>query len=367
MICKNCHAEPADGSTVCEQCGCDLCEPMPVAEPVSVETNPNAVPTEANFYATPVEPNPYAAAVTTPYPSAAPKKKKKGLIIGLIAAAAVIIAVVAVVIYLGGADGRTVEKAQSLAGDGEYLEALDLLDSIEDPSSDVKQDIKTLKNEIYEGIENEVKSLLDDGSPKDALEYLNEYNFIPNYDKVLENIYEGMENEIFALMDEGEYIKAQELLDAYDFLPSHETLAAQIKYESFILFSAFDLRPLMKNPSSLQINTVEFYDDGEIYPTIVINDSGQNGFGGYSTSYVLFFGDDLNYTGSTTTLDISETEYESLEYYTASIIFMYRKIDDYAVTDAVYDLARINSFLPSGNMPNIDITQYARQSAETGV
>lgn len=413
MICKNCHAELADDATVCEQCGCDLTEPTPV------EPDPYATPAEPTPVAESIEPTPVAAPVSTPYIpesnfyaapiSAVPApKKKKGLIIGLIAAV-VILAAVAVVIYLGCADGRTVDEARSLADDGEYVEALDLLDSIEDPSSDVKKEIKSLQNEIYESIENEVTTLLENGSPKDALDCLNRYDFIPNYEKVLKNIYEAMENEvtsllengspkdaleclndydfipnydkvlkkvyeamedeIFALMDEGEYIKAQELLDDYDFLPSHNTLAAQIKYESFIIYAAFDLRPIMKNPSSLQISTVEIYEytsDDYIYPTLVFYSTGQNGFGGYSGSYEVFLGDDLTYTGSTSTLDTDDIDDYS-DYLVAYLILLYRENDDYAGTDAVYDLARINSFLPNGKMPNIDITQYARQTGENAI
>lgn len=356
MKCNYCQSELPEEAVLCPHCGRPQEEAAQASpEEAAVQELPSEeeiVPAEV-----PEEALPESPACVQP-----PKNKKKLWIILGAAALAVLIAASAVLIYLGGADGRTLKQAQELADSEEYEQALDLLDTIEDPSSDIRKEMKTLKSEIYDAIDSEVTRLLQNESAQKALDYLNEYDFIPNYGSLLSEIYERMEDDIYALMDEGEYIDAQALLLEYSFLPNYETLGLQIKYETFIIQCAFDLRPMMKNPSSLQVNSVEFYNTDADYPTVVINESGQNGFGGYSTGYVLFDDDDLTYIGSVSSLDTSDLD-DYVDKMIAFLILAYRSNEDYAVTDAVFDLSRINSFLPSGKMPNIDITQYASSAS----
>lgn len=354
MKCTYCQSELPENSAFCTHCGQKIAE-----VPVTPEAPVTDVLSENQAFFSEAQQDVLNAVGS----QSSPKSKKRRWVIAASVAVLVVVAVAAVLIYLSGADGRTVEEAQLLADCEEYQEALLLLDTIEDPSADIRKEMNALKTEIYDGIESRINTLFLNDSAQSALDYLNEFPDIPAYDTLLAEIYARVEDDIYTLMDDGEYIKAQELLLACGFLPNYEAIGSQIMYETFIIQCTFDLRPLMKNPSSLQINSVEFYNTGADYPAVVVNDSGQNGFGGYSNSYVLFDDDDLTYLGSVTTLDTDDLD-DVADLLIAYLIISYRGNEDYAVNDAVFDLARINAFLPSGKMPNIDITQYANANSQ---
>ncbi len=363
--CSDCAEAPAfaEFPTILEET--DSAQATTSADPIPAATAPaTPVPTAITYVPTAIP----APSVTPPIDNAK-KPSKKGLkvTIGLLIGAFIIsivaiIAGVAIYLYVQGADGRTLEQAQVLADDEQYAEALELLDTIEDPSADIKKEIKALKEDIHTGILDKFAELLEKKSAKDAFAYLETYTSLSNYDELKDQISDCVEEHIYALMDEGEYIEAQDVLSTISFLPKYDLISRQLKYETFIIQCAFDLRPIMKNPSSLQINSVEFYDASEVYPFVIISESGQNGFGGYATGYVIFDDDDLTYMGSCSTLDLDDIDDDDYsDYLTAVLILGYRK-SDLEITDAVFDLSRINAFIASGKMPNIDIKQYAKPS-----
>ncbi len=360
MKCNHCQADLPEEAEVCTSCGNVPTEPKESTEPAEavpeIIADATEVPTtESITVSTPAVPS----AAYTPY---APPAKKKGLKIALIAVAAVAVLVAVVVfVYLQGADGRVVDEAQSLVYSGKYNEALNLLDTIEDPSSDTARDIYNLKNDIYSAIESNISGLIAQGKTDEALEALKANEAIPSYDDLQNDIYEAIEAQIFALMDEGEYIDAQALLEENNFIANYDKLSNQIMYETMIIRCVFALRPNMKNPSSLQINSVEIYDvDDAAYPAFVMIESAQNGFGGYASACVVFDTDDLDYLGSCTSIYEPDDD-DIAEQLTALLVRTYREKNK-VIDDAPYDLSRINSFIPTGKMPNIDYEQYKAET-----
>ena len=358
MKCHHCQADIPDNAKFCMYCGnivaeqelSDQPEDMSEETMESIEDIPTTmdppISPEAESQIIPIE----------TFTATEPPAKKKNLKITLISVSAVIVlAVVGVFIYLLGADGRTVDEAQSQFYSGNYMEALNLLDTIDNPSGDTSRDIHNLKDEIYAAAEEDINKLIEDGKSSDALELLNTYAFLPSYNDLQSNIYKSVETAVFSLMDQGEYIEAQALLEKNNFITNYDSLARQIKFETLILQCVFNLRPLMKNPSSLQINEVEIYDIKTEYPAFVFSQSGQNGFGGYSSSYVAFSSSDLDYIGSCKSI-YDPDEDDVVERLIALLIKGYR--DKSETIEAPYDLARINSFIPSGKKPNINFEQY---------
>ena len=322
ITCPNCGSEISDRAAACPKCG----EPVvreeassPEPQPMLCEECGAELPEGAQACpkcGCPVAP-PEAPAVPAAKPEQASKKKL--ILAAALGGAALIVAIIVAIVLVVSRPGKVIENARQLADDGDYAQAVEMLTDLDKPEK--------------------TQSLLED-------------------------IYEKMEDEVHALMDKGEYIKAQKLLNDYSALPSHDQLRDEIKYESFALACLYDLRPYMKNPNSLQANTIEFYKstDGDPYPSVVICESGQNGFGGYSISYILFDSEDLTVYGSCDSLDEDSYDLEDdddfLEWFVASMI------ND--LTDqlpASFSLNRINSLLSGNITPNIDISQYADADA----
>jgi len=404
MKCKNCQAELPEDRTFCSVCGVEIANdapPMAAEQPAAIEAEIVAQEQPSESIQPAVVENHTVAEASFPqtmyagqYPVATAVKppKKKWKIVLPIIGAVILIAAIAVLIYMSGADGRTVEEARRLAQNEEYFEALNLLNTIKDPGNDTEIQINAVKEDIFDDMESEIIDLITEESYDEAIELLETYSILPNYqevtlriyDAIEENIeeildegdstaalemlekfpdlpsyndmqalvYTALEEDVQAFMNEGDYVAAQEFLNGHAYLTNYDKLCRQVKYETFLIQCAFDLRPRMKNPRSLMITGVEIYESESEYPTIIFDVSGQNGFGGYTTSYVVFDNDDLTYLGMCSSI----YEPDDDEYLTAYLIRMYRL--DPEITDAVFDLERINQFLADGNMPTIDFVQY---------
>ena len=140
--------------------------------------------------------------------------------------------------------------------------------------------------------------------------------------------------EAIALLEKGKYEDGQKLLQTITEYEDVDTILEQIKWESRVYECITDIRQYLKNPDSLQVYEVVFYDgykadidetkktamedliklaDGE--PICVMHRGGQNGFGGNTTGYSLFLCSDgvYKYMGSCDTLDEEEIDEDDQE------------------------------------------------------
>lgn len=132
-------------------------------------------------------------------------------------------------------------------------------------------------------------------------------------------------NEAMTLLEKGKYEEADKMLDSIGGYKDVKTIKEQIKWESIVYECVTDVRQYLKNPDSLQVYEVAFYDGYKSdlddtkkdamedlmkltndKPVCVMHRGGQNGFGGNTTGYSLFlYTDDgtYKYMGSCDTLN----------------------------------------------------------------
>lgn len=132
-------------------------------------------------------------------------------------------------------------------------------------------------------------------------------------------------NEAMTLLEKGKYEEADKMLDSIGGYKDVKTIKEQIKWEAIVYECVTDVRQYLKNPDSLQVYEVAFYDGYKSdlddtkkdamedlmkltndKPVCVMHRGGQNGFGGNTTGYSLFlYTDDgtYKYMGSCDTLN----------------------------------------------------------------
>lgn len=125
------------------------------------------------------------------------------------------------------------------------------------------------------------------------------------------------------LLEKGKYEDGNELLQTITGYKDVDNILEQIKWESYTYECINDFKTWLKNPDSFTLYEVSFYLDDEphgiygsllgeadfSYPAIVFRSGGQNGFGGNTTGYELFYYfKDKGYTcvGSCNSLDEDE-------------------------------------------------------------
>lgn len=120
------------------------------------------------------------------------------------------------------------------------------------------------------------------------------------------NIY----NDAMELLEIGKYEEANKLLNSIQDYGDVDIVQEQIKYESYAYTAINSLKKILKNPDSYQpyeIHFYEFMDDeesyeepvesqavenveqSESYPACIMYYGAQNGFGGNTTGYALFY------------------------------------------------------------------------------
>lgn len=245
------------------------------------------------------------------------------------------------------------DEVKELISDEEYDDALDMLEGWKDHPD--------YKNLCEKTISKAVTALTDEGDYEEALELLGEWKDFPDYQKLCA---ESVEEAVLKMLDDGEYVDAHNLLEKYSDVENYTALHNQVKVETIILTCGFSVRSVYKNPSSMQVNDVELYESPEgNYPYVILKTSGQNGFGGYASSLTTYSTDNLEYLGSTATMDPDDADdvYELLIIYA---IEAYRACK--AIDNVECDLARINSFLQSGKKPDMDAGLYTNE-IENGI
>jgi RNA polymerase subunit RPABC4/transcription elongation factor Spt4 len=110
-----------------------------------------------------------------------------------------------------------------------------------------------------------------------------------------------------ALLEKGNYEDANKMLSKITDYKDVKTIQKQIKYESIVYTCINDFKKYLKNPDSLQMYEVTFYEDAK-KPTCVIEYGAQNGFGGNNMGYALFSAEDHTLIGTCDTLDKSEID-----------------------------------------------------------
>ena len=112
-------------------------------------------------------------------------------------------------------------------------------------------------------------------------------------------------NEAMILLEKGKYEEADKMLDSIDGYKDVDTIQEQLKYESYVYECVNDWKNWLKNPDSFTLYDVAFYTDkeshgmyaqlslmGEVdysYPAVIFRSGAQNGFGGNTTGYELFY------------------------------------------------------------------------------
>lgn len=129
--------------------------------------------------------------------------------------------------------------------------------------------------------------------------------------------------EAIDLLEKGKYKDGNELLQTIIGYEDVDIILEQIKWESYTYECINDFKTWLKNPDSFTLYEVAFYLDDEAhgmygsllgdvdfsYPAIVFRSGAQNGFGGNTTGYELFYYfKDEGYTcvGSCDSLDEDE-------------------------------------------------------------
>lgn len=118
----------------------------------------------------------------------------------------------------------------------------------------------------------------------------------------------------------GNYSSAYELLKTIPDYEGTRRLLVHIYYETRFFEAIIHLRSIMKNPESLQLNSVKVYYAGESglsysleTPVFVSSTSGQNGFGGYSMNYECLYQSkgETKYKVLATCRSLDDDEYDS--------------------------------------------------------
>lgn len=127
-------------------------------------------------------------------------------------------------------------------------------------------------------------------------------------------------DEAINLLERGKYEDGQELLETISSYKDVSVILEQIKWESYVYECINDFKQWLKNPDSFTLYEVAFYLDDEShgmyasllgdvdfsYPAIVFRSGAQNGFGGNTTGYELFYyfvGDGYTCVGSCNSLN----------------------------------------------------------------
>ena len=158
----------------------------------------------------------------------------------------------------------------------------------------------------------------------------------------------------------GKYENAfDEIRDIPDFAEA-KTLMKQIYYESRLFEGISDMRSHYKNPESLQVNNVDTYLlAGTKEPIFVVTSSGQNGFGGYSSSYCLIMeskdSGKYEYLGSCNSLDEDDYDYSKDDDYVKLLILKTIKLlqSDGTKLEGIADYERVKNIVQGGNYSGI--------------
>lgn len=180
------------------------------------------------------------------------------------------------------------------------------------------------------------------------------------------------------LLEKGKYDEGNELLQTIIGYQDVNILLEQIKWESLVYECITDLRSYLKNPDSLQVYEVAFYEgykegiDDELKdifepflkmmsgkPVCIMKEGAQNGFGGNTIGYALFlYLEDekaYKYVGSCDTLGTEEIDADDKEEYV--ICGMINAYKDTLKQVSNVDLERIKNIIKNDAYTTIKIIE----------
>lgn len=202
------------------------------------------------------------------------------------------------------------------------------------------------------------------------------YNIMVVQPKKLEAQNKATYEEAISLLEKGKYEDGNELLLTIAGYEDVDTILEQIKWETRVYECITDIRQYLKNPDSLQVYEVVFYDGykadmdetkksamddimksagGE--PICVMHRGGQNGFGGNTTGYSLFLYSDgeYKYMGSCDSLNEDEIDDDDKEELAiCGLINIYK--DNLEQVGNV-DLARIKTIIKNDSYSTIKVIE----------
>ncbi len=306
------------------------------------------------------------------------KNKKLGLILG-IAGGVLAVALILVFVFVIQ-PVITYNQAEQAFADGDLNEAERLLDKIPDykDTPDLSTQIIFARAENYfdksklDDAEellltipeyDDTQDLLDDITYERAVLAVGEQDYevaqdyldsIPGHEdpeQLKENI---CYNQALQILETGDYVTAYNMLMTISAYQDSEALANQLYNEALALSCILDYREMLKNPSSLQIYTLEFFDDEDsANPTVFMEVGATNSYGAMVNGYVLY--SDYEYLASATDLYPNLYSWSDandlLQYYSAMLIREYVDSDE---GFGEFDLDRINRLLTAGVTFNID-------------
>ena len=243
---------------------------------------------------------------------------------------------------------------------------------------------------VYE----EAQDLIDEGKYDKAIEKLNS---IIDYDGAQDAINEaetGKEKATYEeaenLLEQGKYDDGIELLNTIPDYPDSAETIEQAKYESYAYSAVKAVKGILKNPDSLSVYDVKYYDglnedddnsesedtetessDGESkdqssdspkYPTVVMHCGAQNGFGGNTEDYAfcVYSEDDGEYIlgGITTELDLEDLdEDDDMYFYYAVTTRMINEYYDNGIEIGSINAERFNAVLKNAAYGSVKIIQ----------
>lgn len=184
-------------------------------------------------------------------------------------------------------------------------------------------------------------------------------------------------NEAMTLLEKGKYDEADKLLDSISGYKDVATIQEQIKWESIVYECITDIRQYLKNPDSLQVYEVAFYDGFKTdisdteknsiedlmeltndKPVCVMHRGGQNGFGGNTTGYSLFLCNEegtYKYMGSCDTLDQDDVDSDDEE--EEAICGLINIYKDNLTQVGDVDLSRIKNIIKNDSYSTIKIIE----------
>jgi len=165
----------------------------------------------------------------------------------------------------------------------------------------------------------------------------------------------------------GDYESAYIEIKDFTEFPNAQKLLVEIYYETRLFEGINNYKSKLKNPDSLSINDVSVcYKDkwDKAEPMYVFTASGQNGFGGYATNYVLITYSDSkkahSYLASCSSLSVSDIDKddmsEALNLAMVSVALEDPKIEN------VVNLDRVNKIISeknSGKVKRVNALTYA--------
>ncbi len=175
-------------------------------------------------------------------------------------------------------------------------------------------------------------------------------------------------NSAFDYAESGDYERAIAVLEELKDYKDSEKLLEQMKWETKAFSCINTLKEHLKNPESLQIKEIAFYDISDIEnaetlielsggePVCIIHEVAQNGFGGNTTGYSFFMysKDEEKYLflGNTETLDSDKADKDD-----EKICLIINKVleDGRKVGDV--DLNRIQKIVKDANYSTIKILE----------